>query len=116
MNPFFQRSLRKLGLSVARLVEDFPQEDEQGLGIRLLGAVGAIPTAVSRSERSANSTERRLHVTAARSSAEEAAYLLGLVQEQNLGRPEQAMSAVGRIDRVLAQLKRRRLTASGARS
>ncbi|HEX4620033.1 MAG TPA: four helix bundle protein [Myxococcaceae bacterium] len=108
MNPFFQRTLRKMGLSVGRLVEDFPPEDEQGLGTRLLSAVSSIPTSTSRAERSHDSTERRRHLGEARGSASEAAYLVGLAQEQGYGRPEQALSAAGRLDSVLAQLNGRR--------
>jgi four helix bundle protein len=106
MNPFLLKSLRKLARSVARLVEDFPMEDERGLALRLLGAVGSIPTSLSRSARSATSTERRMHVGAAHGSAAEAGYLVGLAQEMGYGRPEQAFSAAGRLDTVLSQLRR----------
>jgi four helix bundle protein len=108
LNPFFQKTLRKMGLAVGRLVEDFPTEDEQGLGPRLLSAVSSIPTSTSRAERSPDSTERRRHLAQARGSASEAAYLVGLAQEQGYGRPEQAFSAAGRIETVLSQLERRR--------
>jgi four helix bundle protein len=108
MSPFLRTSLRKLARSVARLVEDFPMEDERGLAIRLLGAVGAIPTSLSRSTRCTTSTERQLHVEAAHGSAAEAGYLVGLAQEMGYGRTEQAYSAAGRLDTVLSQLRRER--------
>jgi hypothetical protein len=91
------RRLGMLSASVQRLVEQVPLNEPLGVGERLLGALSDVTAALVQ-RLSRTGTERRALRARAKAAAAEAGYLVRLCQDLGYGRPEQAESAVGRVD------------------
>ena len=94
-------------MSIASLVEQFPLEDPLGLGTRLLGALADLCAAVAQSKRCSDCGELKRQRARVTSAVAEAGYLVGLSQELGYGRPEQAISTIGRIEAMEGALKPR---------
>jgi hypothetical protein len=99
-----ERRLGSLAASVDRLVEQLPMQDPLGLGDRLLGALCDASAALAQRVFRTGS-ERRALRQRAKAAAAEAGYLVRLCRELGYGRPEQADSAVGRVDALERALK-----------